>query len=182
MTAAVALLRGVNVGGHRKMPMAELRGLAIDLGLEQVATYVQSGNLVFRTKAKVDARLARKVEAAIAERFGFTSEVILRTALEIRAVVEANPWAKRPAWDSAKLLVTFLREDPGGAARERVLALNGGPEELWISGRELFVYYPAGIGRAKLTPSKIDQALGKVVGTGRNWKSVLALLAMAEAP
>ncbi|MBY0373141.1 MAG: DUF1697 domain-containing protein, partial [Bryobacteraceae bacterium] len=138
MPAIVALLRGVNVGGHRKVPMAELRAMAEGMGFTRVETYVQSGNLVFATKAKADGKLVARIEQGIEERFGFPVEVMLRTRAELEALIEANPWGRRNGWEPDKLLVTFLREDPGAGAREAVAALNGGPEELVLPpGREL---------------------------------------------
>ena len=184
VTVVVALLRGVNVGGHKKVPMADLRVMAEAMGFTRVRTYVQSGNLVFATKAKADAKLTARIEQAIEERFGFPVDVVLRTAEELRAVSQRNPFVNRPGgWEPSKLLVSFLREDPGAQAREAVAALNGGPEELRLEpGRELFIYYPNGAGKSKLAASKLDRALAGVTGTARNWNSVLALLEMAEAP
>ena len=117
MTVLISLLRGVNVGGHNRIKMDELRQLYASLGLRDAQTYVQSGNVVFRTGERDLARLARSVEEAIEQSFGFRPAVILRTATALRGVVARNPFAKRDGIDPARFLVLFLSSDPGPEAR-----------------------------------------------------------------
>lgn len=179
-TVVVALLRGVNLG-KRRMKMEALRVMCEEQGHTNVQTYVQSGNVVFRTRAKCGPALARKLEAAIGETFGFHAPVVLRTAEEMRAVVAANPFAKEAAADPKRLQVNFLSGDLVGSAREATLALHAGvPEQTLLVGRELFTYYPHGVAASSLPFAKIERAMAGVLGTARNWNSVLALTEMAN--
>ncbi len=180
MPVLICLLRGVNVGGHHKIKMEDLRALCASLKLRDAQTCVQSGNVVFRTRETDLPRLARRLEDAIERTCGFRPDVIMRTCAELRDVIARNPFAGRGGIESNRLLVTFLAADPGDDARARVRAIQTNPEELHIDGRELYIYYPDGMGRSKLTAAVLDRAL-KTSGTGRNWNTVTKLLEMAEA-
>jgi len=178
MPIVISMLRGVNVGGHNKIKMDALRALYESLGLRDPQTYVQSGNVIFRTEERDLVRLARRIENALERRFGFRPNVIVRTASELRGVIARNPFAKRRGLDPRKFLVSFLASDPGPEARDRVLGIKANPEELWIDGRELYVHYPHGMGRSKLAPV-LDRTL-KTPATVRNWNSVTRMLKIAE--
>jgi len=178
MTAMICLLRGVNVGGHNMIKMDALRALCESLGHCDVQTYVQSGNVVFRTKDRNAAKLVAKIEDAIEKMHGFRPDAILRTAAEMREVIARNPFAKRKDIDRGKLIVTFLDSEPVAETKVAVLALKPDPEEIRMNGRELYVYFPDGSGRSKLVPP-LSRAL-KNKGTGRNWNTVVKLLEMAE--
>ena len=173
------MLRGVNLGPHNRMKMEDLRTLCASLKLQDAQTYVQSGNVVFRTRETDLPLLARRLEDAIERTFGFRSDVILRTGAELKDVIARNPFAGREGIEPNKLLVTFLAADPGDEARAKVRAIRTNAEELWIDGRELYIYYRDGMGRSRLTLTVIDRAL-KTSGTGRNWNSVTRLLELAE--
>ena len=179
MAVIISLLRGVNVGGHHKIKMEALRALYVLLGLRDVQTYVQSGNVVFRGKDQSLTRLAKQIEDAIDGRFGFRPDVILRTPSDLRNVIAGNPFAKRRDIDPSKLLVTFLAKDPGSEARQYFLKLKADPEELRISGRELYINFPNGMGRSKLPWAAIGKILN-TPGTARNWNTVQKLLEIAE--
>ena len=178
MPVMISMLRGVNVGGHNMIKMDALRALYESLGLRDAQTYVQSGNVVFRTQAKDPASLSKKIEDGIERGFGFRPSVIVRTAPEMRDVVARNPFAKRAGIEPGKLVVTFLAGDPAPEARAKLLGINVGPEEVRIDGRELYIYFPDGMGRSKLWPL-IEKAL-KTPGTGRNWNTVMKLVEMAD--
>ena len=178
MPVVISMLRGVNVGGHHLIKMDALRALYESLGLQDPQTYVQSGNVIFKTKERDLARLARQIENEIERRFGFRPGVILRTSSDLRDVINRNPFAARRDLDPSKLLVTLLATDPGPDAREALLRIKPDPEELRIAGRELYIYFPNGIGRSKLPPL-LDRTLKKS-STARNWNTVTRLLAMAE--
>jgi len=180
MGVMVAMLRGVNVGGRNRIGMAELRSLCAGLKLRDAQTYVQSGNVVFRTEERDRAALAKRLESAIEKKCGFRPSVILRTAAELKRVIARNPVAKRRGVEPAKLLCTFLSGEPDAEAREKIRGMKTDPEEMWIDGSELYIYFPNGAGKSKLAWSKMGEILG-VAGTGRNWNSVLKLLEMAEA-
>jgi uncharacterized protein (DUF1697 family) len=155
----VALLRGINVGGHRLVSMAELREKLEEAGFADVKTLLQSGNVVFTTKRG-------NLEPALTKLTG--TDVIVRTAAEWRKVMAANPFPEEAANDPARLLVMFLDRKPGP------LFAWPGIETMRAAGRELFLYYPEGAGRSKLTGALIEKKLG-VRGTARNWNTVLRI-------
>ena len=179
MNVVVSMLRGINIGPHKRMKMDELRALYSSLKLRDAETYVQSGNVVFKTDENDLAILAKRIEKGIEKKFGFGSEVVLRTAADLRSVIAKNPFAGRRDIHPSRLLVTFLVSDPGQEARDRMRAIKAEPEELWMDGRELYIYYPEGIARPKLAFPVIEKTL-KTSGTGRNWNSVKKLLEIAE--
>jgi uncharacterized protein (DUF1697 family) len=179
MTVVISMLRGVNVGGHNKLKMDALRTLYESLGLAAPQTHIQSGNVIFGTKQKSMDRLTTQIGNAIEQSFGVRCEVILRTTGDLRSVIARNPFATRSDVPSNKLLVTFLAGDPIPEARDNILKLRGGPEELYLDGQELYIYFPNGAGKSKLPAYAIDKAL-KVPGTARNWNTVTKLLELAE--
>ena len=171
MAKYVALLRGVNVGGARKLPMAELRTLLESIDLEDVQTYIQSGNVVFTAKKKVTPK---RLEAAIAEQFGIEPAVVLRTPEDLRSVVEHNPFPKA---DTGQLHVGFMASEP---PKKSVAGLDGGPfapDEFVVRGTELYLHLPNGMGRTKLPPY-LDRRL-KVPTTYRNWRTITKLIELA---
>lgn len=173
------MLRGINVGSHKRMRMDALRAVYESVGLENPQTYLQSGNVVFKTRERDLTALAKRIESGIEQHFGFPSDVIVRTSSELRSVVARNPFAARPGIDPSKLLVTFLAGDGGKEAQENLLGIKADSEEMEVDGRELYIYFPFGIGRSKLSPALIEKKL-KLTGTGRNWNTVTNLLAIAE--
>ncbi len=179
MAVIISMLRGVIVGGHNKIKMEALRALYESLKLRDAQTYVQSGNVIFRTDERDVSRLTKRIEDGIERKFGFRPSVIVRTAAEMKDVIAKNPFAKRRGIEPSKLLVSFLASDPGEEAREKVRQMKGDPEELRIEGRELYIYFPNGIGRSKLPWARLEKTL-KTPGTGRNWNSVTKMMEMAE--
>jgi uncharacterized protein (DUF1697 family) len=179
MPVLISMLRGVNVGGHNKIKMDDLRTLYRSLKLEDPRTYVQSGNVIFRTKEENSPALAKKIQDAIEGKFGFRPEVIVRTTEELKSAIAASPFASRRNLEPGKILVTFLAGKPGPSAHATLLSLKAHPEELHLSGRELYIYFPDGAGRSKLPWSKVEK-LVQTTGTARNWNSVTKMLAMAE--
>ena len=173
MPVIVSMLRGVNLGSSRRIKMEDLRAVYETLGLRDVRTYVQSGNVVFRSPRPVPPA---RVEAAIEKRFGFQSDVIHRTPDELRAIIARNPF---PGVEGSKLAVWFLGADPGEEAREKVRALDTPPEKLHVEACELYIYFPDGMARPTLNLGKVGRALG-VTSTARNWNTVTKLLEMAE--
>jgi uncharacterized protein (DUF1697 family) len=180
MPVVVSLLRGVNVGGHKLIKMEALRGLYESLGLQEVQTYVQSGNVVFRTKERSLPPLAKRIEDAIEKSAGFRPCVVLRSTAEMREAIAKNPFADREGIEPGKLLVTFLASAPDAEDLKKALEISTEPEELRIHGREAYIYFPNGMGRPKMSWPRIEKAL-KTSGTGRNWNTVTKLLQMAEA-
>ena len=179
MSVVISLLRGVNLGSHNRIKMDTLRTLYESLKLRHVQTYVQSGNVVFTTGDKDLVALAKRIENGIERTFGFRPVVILRTTSELRAVVTGNPFVTREGIHPSRLLVMFLANDPGQEAREKVLTIKTDPEELRMAGREIFIHYPNGMGRSKLSWIALEKVM-KTSGTGRNWNSVTKLLEIAK--
>ncbi|MEO5875953.1 MAG: DUF1697 domain-containing protein [Streptosporangiaceae bacterium] len=175
MTKYVALLRGINVGGHNKVPMADLREVLSGLGYTDVSTLLQSGNAVFAAPGRTAGQIATAVEAAITERFGLTIRTLVRSADELRAVVEDNPMEVR---DPQKFLVLFLHEVPAKELLDAIDTEAFQPEEMIAGEREIYVYHPEGMQNAKLVTH-----LGKRLAmptTGRNWNTVTKLLALVS--
>ena len=194
MSVMIAMLRGVNVAGNHMVKMETLRAVCAALGCTEVQTLLQSGNVVFQSgqtktgskpagssvSAKTSAQLAVYLEDAIEAEFGFRVPVVLRSAAELRAVVEADPFPGEAQAEPGKVLVTFLYGVPSAAQLQTVRAMSIAPEQMWVGEREIVTYYPAGAGLSKLRWGPIDKALG-TSGTARNWNTTTKLLAMAEA-
>jgi uncharacterized protein (DUF1697 family) len=179
MPVLISMLRGVNVGPHNRIKMDALRAVYESLKFEGPRTYVQSGNVIFRTKEKNSSQLAAKIRTAIEKKFKCSPEVILRTAEELRKAIAATPFADRPNLEPGKILVTFLADAPPLEAQAGFDKFKGYPEEVHLKGRELYIYFPNGAGRSKLPWSAVEKLL-KVTGTARNWNSVKAMLEIAE--
>lgn len=173
------MLRGVNVGPHNRIKMDAVRAVYTSLKLQDPRTYVQSGNVVFKTKEKSTAQLAKKIQGAIQKKFGCCPDVILRTTDELRKAVDASPFADRPNLEPGKVLVSFLDGEPPREAAGAFQKFKDYPEEVHLKGRELYIYFPNGAGKSKLPWSSIEKLL-KVTGTARNWNSVTNMLKMAE--
>ena len=170
MTMQVALLRGVNVGGKHKLAMADLRAAVAAAGAEEVSTYIQSGNVVFRWPGEAPTTLSADLERAIEAAAGFAVPVTLRSAGELAAVVAGAPF---PTDEPTHLHVSFLREPPPPDTFASVDRAAFAPEEFAVAGRDLYLYLPNGMARTKL-----PQALGlgsRVEATTRNWRTVVTL-------
>lgn len=178
MPVLISMFRAVNVG-TRRVKMDALRELYVSLGLQDPQTYVQSGNVIFKTRKTNLNQLGREIEDAFEKAFGFRSELIFRTVHELREVIVRNPFAGRDGIEPSKLLVSFFARDPGEEFRDRIRALKTDPEELRMDGRELFIYFPEGMGRSKLSLGPVT-GKAKIPETGRNWNSVTKMLEIAE--
>ena len=174
MTTFVALFRGINVGGHHKIRMDELRDVHEALGFKDVIPYIQSGNVVFTSDDADVARLRGHIEHGFEKSFGFHVEVFVRSLAELREIIEKNPFQNQPNRESNRVVVLFLAARPGAAAQDDLLKAYAGPEEFFITGQEMYIYYTNGMGRSKLSLSLIEKKL-KTVGTARNWNTILQL-------
>jgi len=175
MVIYVSMLRGINVGGQRKVPMKELRACYESLGLSNVSTYIQSGNVMFASDEHSAPSLVGAIEAEVKERFGFTVVAVLRTEREMMKIIERNPFAKG---DRDKSYVTFLSAKPSRIPIEEIDAVKAPSEEYSISGGEVYLLLPNGYGRTKLSNSFMESKLG-VSATTRNWNTVMALRNLA---
>ena len=178
MAHYVALLRAINVGGKRKVPMAELRSLCEDLGYDDVRTYVNSGNVVFTTTGTA-ARVETSIERAIAKEFGFHVDVSVRAAAPWSKLVQATPFAKaaKSTPNFVQLFVSKGKVPTKAAAAIQERAKAG--EQVKVAGGALWIHYPKGIGTSKLTATIIDDAVGHA-STGRNFRTVLELEKMLK--
>jgi uncharacterized protein (DUF1697 family) len=179
MTNYIAMLRGINVSGHKMIKMERLRAAFEALGFRDVTTYVQSGNVVFNAATKSPALITKQIEEKILSDFGFDVPVFLRTAGELGGIVKGNAFVKDAAIDLTKLHVTFLSGAAPQTAAKSLEGLAVKPEQFQISGREIYLHCPNGYGTTKLSNTAIEKKLG-VGATTRNWKSVNALLALSN--
>lgn len=171
----IALLRGINVGGHNKIPMAELRELCAELGWNGVQSYIQSGNLVFAAEGMA-ASLEAQLEAAIADQFGFGVTTVVRDAAAWPAYVASNPYLDA-AVEEPNLLMMVLAKQALKATAGEFLCRRADAERVAQVGDVLWIHY-AGGGRSKLTPAVLERAAGSPV-TARNWRTVRKLEDMA---
>jgi uncharacterized protein (DUF1697 family) len=179
MARHVALLRGINVGGRNLVAMADLRDLLEALGFPGAKTLLQSGNVVFDSKRRTGAELERLLEVETARRLDVNADYLVRSAEEWGKVLSRNPFPQEAKRDPAHLLVMFLKATPQTQDVGSLQAAIQGPETVRADGKHLYVVYPAGIGRSKLTGTLIEKKLG-TRGTGRNWNTVLKLAALCE--
>ena len=177
MTTLIAFLRGINVGGHNKVPMAELRDLAGSIGLANPSTYIQSGNLVFES-AHDHEEVRARLESALESHFGFEIPVVLRTRADLDRVAQSHPFLSLGLTDS-HLMVAFLGREPEAVAREALDTAEFEPDSFVLAGREVFLAYPNGSGRSKLSQSLLERRLGVTV-TIRNRRTVLRLIEMSN--
>jgi uncharacterized protein (DUF1697 family) len=176
MTCFIALLRGINVSGHRKVPMADLRALCSGLGHEDVRSYIQSGNVVFTARGKAPA-IERALEQALEARFGFAVEVLVRTAEQWAGYVRDNPLRDAAEAEPNRVMLALSKAPPAATALEK-LRERATQERLEAAGDALWVHFREGAGSSKLTPALWDRLVGSPV-TARNWRTVQALAEMA---
>ncbi|MFH8682640.1 DUF1697 domain-containing protein [Streptomyces lydicus] len=180
MSRQIALLRGINVGGHNSLPKARQLELAEKLGFQDVSVLLQTGNLVFADPGTPPEETARVLHDAIGAELGLTVPVVVRTRDELAAAVAANPFPQAVP-EPKSLHVTFLSAVPADTSRldgldEAAFA----PDRFRLVGRELYLWCPGGIGRSKLADTVSRAPLG-VTATARNWNTVTKLLALADA-
>lgn len=172
MPTYIGLLRGVNVGGHAKLPMTKLREVVESLGHTEVQTLIQSGNVVFSSPRKVTPG---SIESALERELGLAVPVLLRTPADLQRILAANPF---PGADPSALHVGFMSRKPPAAAVRELDPARFAPEEVAVEGLEVYFHLPNGIGRAKLPPY-VGRRLG-VQTTVRNWQTVSKLLEIAR--
>ena len=177
MTRVVALLRGVNLAGKRRVAMPELRDRLTELGYEDVQTYVASGNVLLSSSV-APRTLERKLTSQLSDWLGFDVPVLVRTRAELAAVVKRNPLGS-VVDNPARYQVAFLSAKPKAAAIRKLEEIDVAPEQFVVHGRELYAWYPGGSGRSKLAALLTDSRLG-VGSTARNWNTVTKLLELAD--
>jgi uncharacterized protein (DUF1697 family) len=177
MTIYIALLRGINVGGNKKIKMADLRSMLEEMGLGRVQTYIQSGNVLFESEEDVDT-LQKKIEDEINRVFGFSVSVILRTSTELKNVIANCPFSAESLGEGESIHVSFLAEAPSQEALDKLPDLKNEIDEYHIKGRDLYMYL-----RQSILDSKVAASLQKLGAptTSRNWKTVIKLASMVQA-
>jgi uncharacterized protein (DUF1697 family) len=179
MAIYISLLRGINVGGHKRIKMEKLRASFEALGFESVSTYIQSGNVVFKTGKSSSAGLSKRIEERILSDFGFSVSVVSRTSDEMGKVIAANPFLKERGVDPEKLHVTFLSAAPAPAALKKLADLTAAPDRFHCFGKEIYFHLPNGVSGSVLMKSPVDRVLA-VVPTTRNWRTVNQLFQMCQ--
>lgn len=178
MNTFISILRGINVGGHKKIKMDALRQLLSSLGYEEVQSYIQSGNVVFRTIESDTTVLENTLSSKIQETFGFEVPVLVLTAQELKSAIENNPYLNDATKDLASLHLTFLSALPNELLVEK-LPTNFAPDEFRIIGKVIYIYCPNGYGNTKLTNTFFENKL-KLAATTRNLKTCNKLAALVQ--
>jgi uncharacterized protein (DUF1697 family) len=173
----VALLRAINVSGHNKVPMAELRSLCADLGWRDVQSYIQSGNLVFKAAAS-PSRLEAELEQAVERRFGLSIPILVRAAADWPAYIRGNPYPDASESEPNAVMLALSKTPPKPDAAERLRERAADCERIVQVGDALWLHYGGGMAKTKLTPALLDRLVGSPV-TARNWRTVLKLYEMA---
>jgi uncharacterized protein (DUF1697 family) len=178
MPTQIALLRGINIASHNRVPMADLREHLSGLGFGDVRTLLQSGNVVLDADVAPD-RLASDLERELAERFDVRSPVVVRTREQLAAVVALDPLREMVREDRL-YQVSFLSAEPSPEAIEKIAAAELEPERFVHDGREIYAWHPNGIHSSPLAKLLSDKRLG-VIATARNWKTTVKLLELATS-
>jgi uncharacterized protein (DUF1697 family) len=178
MNTVIALLRGINLGGYNKLPMRDLTRLLAEMGLVNVQTYIQSGNVVLQTDRTNLPELAQEVSAAIEARHGFRPQVMLLRLVDLETAVSHNPFPEAQA-DHKTLHFYFLESVPTTSDLAELEAVKSDTEQFQLIETVFYLHAPDGIGRSKLA-AKVEKALG-VATTARNWRTVNKMLEMATA-
>jgi uncharacterized protein (DUF1697 family) len=178
MPVYIAMLRGINIGPHKRMKMEKLRASCEGLGFSDVKTYIQSGNVIFKAPKLSPAALSKKLGECIVKDFGFSAEVISRSREEMKLIIDHNPFTKERAIDLSKLHVLFLSASASAAALKKVQTLTLAPDRAHSSAQEIYFYFPNGVSGSSLWKHPIDGVLSLPV-TMRNWTTVTTLYQMA---
>ncbi len=175
----ISILRGINVGGRRKILMADLKSIYEKLGSTNVITYIQSGNVIFDLKKKVEEKkFAQKIATAIIKQYDFEVSVQVKTMDQIKSTLTSNPFLKRKDLAKEKLHVTFLAEIPETSNVEKITAIDYAPDEFQIIGQDVFIHCEK-YGKTKLNNGFFERKL-RVSATTRNWKTINKLLDLAK--
>ncbi len=180
MNTYIAILRGINVSGHKMIKMETLRAMFERLNFKNTKTYIQSGNVVFQSKEININKLEQKIVKEIQKEFGFEVPVIVKELDEIKIVLENNPFVNKRKEDITKLHVTFLSAEPAKDSIEKIKDMNYMPDEFILTGKAIYLFCPNGYGNTKLNNNFFENKL-KVAATTRNWKTVNELVSIGKA-
>ncbi|MBV6652822.1 MAG: DUF1697 domain-containing protein [Mameliella sp.] len=173
----IALLRGINVSGQKKIKMADLRTHLGNIGLLNLQTYIQSGNIVFESPIADTGLLSGNIQAVIREQYGFEVPTIVLNALDFRDIASKNCYTEAAQEEPSRMLIAFLSDSPANEMANEFNALAFPNEHFTLEEKAIYLYFPNGLGRAKLHNHLIERKL-KVSSTIRNWRTVSKLLEM----
>ncbi|PHQ57519.1 MAG: hypothetical protein COC16_00590 [Lutibacter sp.] len=180
MFTYIALLRGINVSGHNKIKMTQLKQLFVDLSYHNITTYIQSGNVVFQSKKNSKSTIKATITEAIKTKFDYDVKVVIITKKELQTVFTSNPFLKINTSDITKLCVTFLSNNPLLENIPQIEALiANNPDEFKIINKSIYLHCPTGFGRTKLTNNLFERKL-KSDATTRNWKTITKLIEISN--
>lgn len=179
METYVSILRGINVSGHKLIKMDALREMFVQMGLVQVQTYIQSGNVIFQTKKSDTILLATKIEKEIAATFGFDVPVLVMSADQLNTIIQENPFLNDSEKDPAFFHITFLAAPPHNLDMALLEAKKAAHEAINITAQAVYLYCPKGYGNTKLNNTFLEAKL-KVKATTRNWKTCNELLKLCQ--
>ena len=175
----IALLRGINVGGHKKIKMADLRLLVEGLGFGKVLTYIQSGNIVFKSEVKDPKKLENQISKSILDHYGFEVPVIVKKRVEIERIMSNNPFDDQEDIYSNKIYFVLLKEEPNQELMHLLSLIKFENEQLEITPSCVYLKYSLGAGKAKCSNNLIETKL-KVSATSRNYRTMMKLLEMTR--
>lgn len=180
MTMRIALLRGVNVGGAKKVAMADLKAMIEALGFAEVKTLLQSGNVVFRAGGETEADLEALLEAETEKRLGLKTSYLVRDAAQWRAIIDANPFPEEAQAEPSRTLVTVGRAAMPAEALDAVRAVMRPHEKLEAVERQVYAWFGEGMGQSKAA-EVLNRKAAKAAATGRNWNTVVKIGALLGA-
>jgi uncharacterized protein (DUF1697 family) len=179
MTIYISILRGINVSGQKKILMADLKSLYEGLGLKNITTYIQSGNVIFQADKKTSPSiLIEKISAAILKRYGFHVPIIIRSKEEMQHILIANPFLTNKKINIEKLHITFLSDIPEEELVEKIKSTDYTPDQFYILEKEVYIHCPESYGETKLSNTFFEKKLN-VTATTRNWNTFNKLTELA---
>ncbi len=179
MTTHIALLRGINVSGHNKIKMAELKQLFIDLGFNEVTTYIQSGNVIFQSEQTTISKIEQQIVELVKKEFGHIIKVLVLTKKQLKTVFESNPFLKNKAIDIKALYAILLKDNYIAEGIKLIEPYLTNNEELKLIDNCVYINYPIGAGKSKLTINIIEKKL-KTIATSRNWRTITKLVELSN--
>lgn len=180
MHTYISFLRGVNMAGHNKIKMTDLADLYKELGFNDAETFIQSGNVIFTCSSGMSVSdISLKIKTAIHQKYKYDVPVMIRTYEEMKKLAPINPFLLEENFDPSKMAVIFLHEHPSEAQIHKVINIDYPPDKFKVIGSDIFIYCPNGFGRTKLYTNFFENKM-KIMGTGRNWKTINNILEIAE--
>jgi len=178
MTTYIALLRGINVSGHNKIKMAELKQLFLGMGFNDITTYIQSGNVIFKSSEENNSKIEQQIITQVKQVFGLTIKVLVITKKQLKTVFKLNPFLKNNAIDIKALYVIFLKENYFAEGINLIEPYKKN-EEFKLVGNSVYLNYSNGAGNSKLTTNLFETKL-KTTATARNWRTITKLVELSN--